>query len=129
VEDLADFFNKAIEATQDPSKKEDPEIWGKKGYYFVSGGEHQWKDLATWVADEVHRQGYIPESRTQSVKFEDVIKQGYKAGIAWAINSKGEAERARKFLGWEPKAPSLKDTIPDSVTWEAEILDLKPKYK
>ncbi|KAK2937243.1 NADP-binding domain [Fusarium oxysporum f. sp. vasinfectum] len=113
VEDLADFFNKAIEATQDPSKKEDPEIW----------------DLATWVADEVHRQGYIPESRTQSVKFEDVIKQGYKAGIAWAINSKGEAERARKFLGWEPKAPSLKDTIPDSVTWEAEILDLKPKYK
>ncbi|KAK2696447.1 hypothetical protein QWA68_004995 [Fusarium oxysporum] len=127
--DLADFFNKAIEATQDPSKKEDPEIWGKKGYYFVSGGEHQWKDLATWVADEVHRQGYIPESRTQSVKFEDVIKQGYKAGIAWAINSKGEAERARKFLGWEPKAPSLKDTIPDSVTWEAEILDLKPKYK
>ncbi|CVK82929.1 uncharacterized protein FPRO_01403 [Fusarium proliferatum ET1] len=129
VEDLADFFDKAVEATQDPSKKEDPEIWGKKGYYFVSGGQHQWKDLATWVADEVHRQGYIPKSSTQSVTFEDVIKNGYKAGIAWAINSRGESERARKFLGWEPKAPSLKDTVRESVVWEAEILDLKPKYK
>ncbi|KAF5615302.1 nucleoside-diphosphate-sugar epimerase [Fusarium sp. NRRL 52700] len=86
TEGLADFFNKAIEATQDPSKKGDPEIW-------------------------------------------DVIKNGYKAGIAWAINSRGESERARKFLGWEHKAPSLKDTVSDSVTWETEILDLKPKYK
>ncbi|KAF5626281.1 nucleoside-diphosphate-sugar epimerase [Fusarium tjaetaba] len=129
VEDLAEFFNKAIEATQDSSMREDPEVWGKKGYYFVSGGEHQWKDLAAWVADEVHRQGYIPESRTQSVTFEDVIKNGYKAGIAWAINSRGESERARKFLGWEPKAPSLKDTVSDSVTWKAEVLGLKPKYK
>ncbi|KAF5562422.1 nucleoside-diphosphate-sugar epimerase [Fusarium napiforme] len=129
VEDLAEFFNKAIEATQNSSTRGDPEVWGKKGYYFVSGGQHQWKDLAAWVADEVHRQGYIPESRTQSVTFEDVIKNGYKAGIAWAINSRGESERARKFLGWEPKAPSLKDTVSDSVTWEAEVLDLKPKYK
>lgn len=129
IEDLAEFFNKAIEATQDSSTREDPEVWGKKGYYFVSGGEHQWKDLAAWVADEVHRQGYIPESRTQSVTFEDVIKNAHKAGIAWAINSRGKSERARKFLGWEPQAPSLKDTVSDSVTWEAEILDLKPKYK
>ncbi|KAF5239963.1 hypothetical protein FANTH_9747 [Fusarium anthophilum] len=129
VEDLADFFNKAIGATQDPSKKEDTEIWGKKGYYFVSGGEHQWKDLSTWVANEVHRQGYTPESRTQSVTFEDAMKNGCEAGIAWAINSRGESERARKFLGWEPKALSLKDTVPESVAREAEILDLKPKYK
>jgi hypothetical protein len=129
VEDLADFFTKAIEATQDPSKKDDPEIWGKKGYYFVSSGDHQWKELATWVAEEAHRQGYIPESKTQSVTFDDVIKNGYKAGAAWGINSKGEAERARKFLGWEPKAPSLKETIADSVTLEAQILDLKPKHK
>ncbi|KAF5970786.1 nucleoside-diphosphate-sugar epimerase [Fusarium coicis] len=55
IEDLAEFFNKAIKSTQDSSTREDPEVWGKKGYYFVSGDEHQWKDLAAWVADKVHR--------------------------------------------------------------------------
>jgi nucleoside-diphosphate-sugar epimerase len=53
VEDLAALFTKAVEASQSPSKKEDDsEIWGKNGYYFVTTGEHQWDDLAQWIAED-----------------------------------------------------------------------------
>ncbi|KAG8675004.1 hypothetical protein FPOAC2_01045 [Fusarium poae] len=130
VEDLAEIFVKAVEASQSHSKKEnDSEIWGKKGYYFVTTGEHQWDDLALWIAEEVHRQGFIAEPKTKSVSMEDMINGGYKAAIAWGTNSKSEAERGRKYLGWESKAPSLKETIADSVAAETAALGLKPKYK
>jgi nucleoside-diphosphate-sugar epimerase len=130
VEDLAELLAKAVEASQAPSKKEDDtETWGKKGYYFVTTGEHQWDDLALWIAEEVHRQGYIPEPKTKSVSMEDMIQAGYKAAVAWGTNSKSEAERAKKYLGWESKAPSLKETIADAVAAETAALGLKPKYK
>ncbi|RGP65983.1 hypothetical protein FLONG3_8986 [Fusarium longipes] len=130
VEDLAELFAKAVEASQSPSNKnDDSEIWGKKGYYFVTTGEHQWDDLAQWIAEEVHRQGYIPEPKTKSVSMEDMINRGYKAAVAWGTNSKSTAERGRKYLGWESNAPSLKETIADSVAAEVASLGLKPKYK
>ncbi|GKT98435.1 nucleoside-diphosphate-sugar epimerase [Fusarium langsethiae] len=117
VEDLAALFAKAVEASQSPSKKEDDsEIWGKNGYYF-------------WIAEEVHRQGFIPEPKTKSVSMEDMINGGYKAALAWGTNSKSEAERARKYLGWESKALSLEETIADIVAAETVALGLKPKYK
>ncbi|KAM0203472.1 hypothetical protein ACHAPI_000467 [Fusarium lateritium] len=54
VEDLADLLIKCVEASQD-STKDNHEIWSKQAYCFVTGDEHQWKDLAAWVAEEVHR--------------------------------------------------------------------------
>ncbi|KAM0296805.1 hypothetical protein ACHAO9_000451 [Fusarium lateritium] len=54
VEDLADLLIKCVEASQG-STKDNHEIWSKQAYYFVTGDEHQWKDLAAWVAEEVHR--------------------------------------------------------------------------
>lgn len=128
VEDLADLLIKCVEASQD-SRKDNPDIWGKQAYYFVTGGEHQWKDLSAWIAEEAHRQGYIYEPKTKSVTFEEAVDKGYKAVIVWGINSKSEAERARKYLGWEPKGPSLKETIAEAVMIEAEALGLAPKYR
>ncbi|KAF5662292.1 nucleoside diphosphate sugar epimerase [Fusarium heterosporum] len=127
VEDLADLFKKCVEASQDPSKKDHPEIWGKRAYYFTRNGEHKYKDLAEWIAEEAHRQGYIPEPKTQSITFE--YATGYKAGLVWGINSKGEAERAKKYLGWERKGPSLKETIAEAVAIAAKAKGLEPKYK
>ncbi|KAH7256594.1 hypothetical protein BKA59DRAFT_552360 [Fusarium tricinctum] len=128
VEDLADLLIKCVEASQD-SRKDNREIWGKQAYYFVTGGEHQWKDLSAWIAEEAHRQGYIYEPKIKSITFEEAVDEGYKAVIAWGINSKSEAERARKYLGWEPKRPSLKETIAEAVMIEAEALGLAPKYR
>ncbi|KAJ4003252.1 hypothetical protein NW752_012197 [Fusarium irregulare] len=130
VQDLAQLIANAVDASQAPYKNEDDsEVWGKKGYYFVTTGEHQWYDVATWIAEETHRQGYIPEFKTKHVTMEEVIDRGYKAGIAWGINSKSEAKRGRKYLGWEAKGASLKETIAGSVAAEAEALGVKPKYK
>lgn len=56
VEDLAGLFVKAAEASQAPLKiDDDPETWSKKGYYFVTTGEHQWDDVAAWISEEAHR--------------------------------------------------------------------------
>lgn len=94
----------------------------------MTGGDHQWKDLSAWIAEEAHRQGYISEPKTKSVTFEEAVDKGYKAVIAWGINSKSEAQRARMYLGWEPKGPALKETIAEAVMIEAEALGLTPKY-
>jgi nucleoside-diphosphate-sugar epimerase len=128
VEDLADLLIKCVEASQD-SRKDNSEIWGKQAYYFVTGGEHQWKDLAAWIAEEAHRQGYIYEPKIKSVTFEEAVDMGYKAVAAWGINSKSEAERAKKYLRWEPIGPSLKETIAEAVAIEARALGLAPKYR
>ncbi|KAH6960753.1 hypothetical protein DER45DRAFT_611684 [Fusarium avenaceum] len=128
VEDLADLLIKCVEASQ-YYKKDSPVIWGNQAYYFVTDGEHQWKDLSAWIAEEAHRQGYISEPKTKPVAFEEAVDKGYKAVIAWGISSKSEAERARKYLGWEAKGPSLKETIAEAVMIEAEALGLTPKYR
>ncbi|EYB26320.1 hypothetical protein FG05_00920 [Fusarium graminearum] len=125
VEDLTALLAKAVETSQAPSKKEnDSETWGRKGYYFVTTGEHQRDDLAQWIAEEVHRQGYIPEAKTKSVSMENMINARYKAALAWGTNSKSEVERARKYLRWEPKALLLKETIADTVAAETAVLGL-----
>ncbi|CAF3600418.1 unnamed protein product [Fusarium graminearum] len=99
-------------------------LLAKAGYYFVTTGEHQRDDLAQWIAEEVHRQGYIPEAKTKSVSMENMINARYKAALAWGTNSKSEAERARKYLRWEPKALLLKETIADTVAAETAVLGL-----
>ena len=45
--------------------------------------------------------------------------------VSWGRNSKGVAERARKYLGWQPKGAPLKDTIREVVAKEAKDLGLK----
>ncbi|KAM0327351.1 hypothetical protein ACHAPQ_007441, partial [Fusarium lateritium] len=87
VEDLADLLIKCVEASQD-SKKDNSEIWDKQAYYFVTGGEHQWKDNTAWVAEEAHRQGDINEPKIKSVTIEEAVDKGYMAVAAWGINSK-----------------------------------------
>ncbi|KAF4965683.1 hypothetical protein FSARC_6549 [Fusarium sarcochroum] len=89
VKDLADLFNRFVEASQDPHKLDNPEIWDKQAYYFARGGEHQWEDVAIWVAEEAHRQGYLLKPETKSITFEEVIEKWYVAGVSWGVNSKG----------------------------------------
>lgn len=54
---------------------------------------------------------------------------GAGAAPSWACNSHSVAERARKYLGWEPNGPSLQETIPEAVRAAAEELGLKPGQK
>ncbi|KAI0205383.1 nucleoside-diphosphate-sugar epimerase [Astrocystis sublimbata] len=111
VHDLGNFFVLAVEAALDPEKQKNPEIFGPRGYFFLEHGAHSWRELATQIAGEAKRQGYIPEAKTQ-----DGDHKRYGA------NSKSVAARARKYLDWKPHGRSLKDEIPDIVAGEAKRL-------
>ncbi|KAI0169147.1 NAD(P)-binding protein [Hypoxylon sp. FL1284] len=109
VHDLGAFYVLAVEAALDAARNKNPDIFGPSAYYFLENGTHRWSDVSRWVAAEAAAQGLIPEPATR-----DVDSPWY------GVNSKGVAARARRFLGWVPKAPALKDTIPEVVAFEAE---------
>ncbi|KAI1774805.1 NAD(P)-binding protein [Hypoxylon cercidicola] len=111
IHDLGDFFVLAVEAALDPAKAADPDVFGPKAYFFLESGTHRWSDVSKWVAAEAARQGLIPEPIAKEI---DIPRLG--------TNSKSVAARARKYLGWEAKAQSLKETIPDVVAFEAKKL-------
>ncbi|KAI0837181.1 NAD(P)-binding protein [Hypoxylon sp. FL0890] len=111
IRDLGEFFVLAVEAALDPSKNSNPEIFGPKGYFFLENGVHKWSDVSKWVAEEATKQGLLPEPITREI---DSPQLGE--------NSKSVAARARKYLGWTPKGPSLKDEIPAAVAYEAKRL-------
>ncbi|KJZ77464.1 hypothetical protein HIM_03188 [Hirsutella minnesotensis 3608] len=124
VQDLGNLYVKLVEATQDSSKRDNAAIFGPHAYFFAENGSHVWADVARWVADEASRQGYLPEGLTKSITYREAE---LVPGVTWAINSKGRAQRARKYLDWQPKGAPLKDTIGELVTKEAKALGLTPK--
>lgn len=129
IDDVVDLILKLVDATQDPLKRDDPEIFGLHAYYFAENGSHKWSEVATWIAEEAARQGYLPEALTKSVSQKEVDMLGYSSTASWGRNSKGVAQRARKHFGWKPKAVSLKETIPEAVAREAKALGYTPKEK
>lgn len=129
VDDLGDLFVKLADATQDASKKNDSEIFGTHGYFFAENGSHRWADVAQWIAQEASRQGYLPEALTKEASQKEVAFMDGVATPSYGLNSKGVAERARKYLGWQPKGAPLKDDIPELVKQEAKALGLTPNEK
>lgn len=128
VHDLSAFFVTLVEASRDASKNADPEVFGPRAYYFIESGTHVWSEVAKWIAEEAHRQGYLPAPLTKEATVEEVL-QSTRAGITWGLNSKGKAERAPKYHGWKGKGQSLKEAIPDVVSSEATLLHLQPHEK
>ena len=74
-------------------------------------------------SDEVKKQGFRADATTKNVTISEVsaLRSG---SISWGQNSKGVAQRARKYLGWEPKGLLLEETIVDLVKSEAKALGL-----
>ncbi|ODA76137.1 hypothetical protein RJ55_08420 [Drechmeria coniospora] len=127
-DDLGELYVKLVEATQDPSKKNDADVFGPHAYFFVENGSHAWADVAQWIADEATRQGYLPVSQAKRVSEKEVTLMD-EGSVSWGRNSKGIAMRARRHLDWEPRGVSLKDTIAEVVAMEAHDLGLSPKGK
>ncbi|KAK2025303.1 NAD(P)-binding protein [Colletotrichum zoysiae] len=129
VHDLARFFVTLVEATQDGSKNADPEIFGPRAYYFVESGTHVWSQVAKQIADEAHKQGYLPAPLTKEVTMKEALQCDGVSNNSWGLNSKSKAERARKYFGWEAKEKSLQEDIPELVSLEAKRLSLEPHKK
>ncbi|KAL7787415.1 hypothetical protein V8C37DRAFT_390670 [Trichoderma ceciliae] len=126
IDDLGDLFLKLADATQDASKNSNPEIFGPRGYFFASNGVHLFSKLAEKVAGEVKKQGYKTEVPTKSVSLTELKGlEGYSAASdTWGNNSKGVPQRAKKYLGWEPKGVPVEDTISEVVQLRAKALGL-----
>ncbi|KAK8043615.1 hypothetical protein PG993_006045 [Apiospora rasikravindrae] len=117
VHDLSQFFVLAVEAALDPAKRDDPEVFGPRAYYFLESGKLVQGELARWIRDEVNGQGLLQKpAELKTFEKKD-------AGMAsLACNSSGVAARAAKYLGWKPQASSLRDEIPEVVRSEAARL-------
>lgn len=125
VDDLGELFVKLVDATQDPSKNGNPEIFGERGYFFANGGTHCWADVAKTVAEEAHKQGYIAKPETRLISEDEAVQRG-EAATTCAKNSKGEGERAKKYLHWAPMGVPLQDALAEAVADEAKLLGMKP---
>jgi hypothetical protein len=129
IDDLGDLFVRLADATQDASKSKDAEVFGPRAYYLAENGSHRWADVAKWIAEEAHRQGYLPAALTKVASQKEVAFIDGAATPSYGLNSKGVAARARKVLGWEPKGRPLKDHIAGLVQEDAKALGLTPQEK
>ena len=124
VHDLSAAIGLLFDAALDPSRKDDPELWGARGYFLTENGEHAWGELAVQIGSEVQKQGYSgPELSVKQLSFDEAVKSpaGFEAA-SWGMNSRAKALRAAKFLGWKPAERGLVLEIPTIVKSEAARL-------
>lgn len=121
VADLSDVYLRLVEkaVTKDTS----PELWGEKGYILTENGEHVWTDLAQLIAKTAAKEGYIEKDPKEGeLDKDEALKQAGFEAVSWGLNSRGKAQRARKYLGWEPKEVSIEDEVPKILKEEKERL-------
>jgi nucleoside-diphosphate-sugar epimerase len=121
IHDLTDIYILFLKAIATNDKSLDKELWGANGYYLAENGHHVWGEVSKQIAEEAFKQGYIKTKELKPLTVDPLT--GY--GFTWGANSRGEARRARKYLGWKP-TKHLEDEIPAVVASEAALLGLKP---
>ncbi|KAF5686297.1 nucleoside diphosphate sugar epimerase [Fusarium circinatum] len=110
-------------AASSEKQSDEQEIWGPKGYFFAENGKHKWSQISALIAKEAKKQGVIDSDETKVLDVDEAQKKlGFQA-LSWGLNSRGEAKRARKYLGWKPVGESLEEWIPESVKIEAKRLN------
>lgn len=127
IDDLADLFLKLFNATQDPSKNANPEIFGANGYFYVPYGTLNFTKIAERAAEEIKKQGYLADVPVKRVTLAEQKKlKGFQpVAVSLGQNSKGVAERASKYLGWAPKERiSVEDDVAEVVSQRAKQLGL-----
>lgn len=121
VADLSDVYLALIEKAVALDKSD--ELWGPKGYILTENGEHVWTDLAHVVAKEAAKKGYIKQNPQESdLSKDEAIKAAGFEAVSWGLNSRGKAERARKYLNWKPSRNSIEDEVPTIVEEEHKRL-------
>jgi nucleoside-diphosphate-sugar epimerase len=126
VQDLSQLFVLLVEAAV--SGKQDPEVWGEKGYFLAENGHHVWGEVSKAVAEAAYKKGYIKTKEVNAMDPDKAKERAGFEGLSWGLNSKGVAKRARKVLGWKPTGQSLEECIPAIVDGEAQSLGLKKGY-
>ncbi|RMD42876.1 hypothetical protein DV735_g2298, partial [Chaetothyriales sp. CBS 134920] len=126
VQDLSDVYVALGEAAASGSPDGAPATWNDQGYYLAENGQFVWGQILRHVAQEAHKQGFLPEPTADGLSPSEVDKLLDRGAYLVGTTSRGEAIRARKLLGWKPHRPSLQALIPDIVASEAKALGLTP---
>ncbi|KAL4731024.1 hypothetical protein ACLX1H_003066 [Fusarium chlamydosporum] len=120
VHDLSKLIVLLSQRAASSEKDNEEEIWGPRGYFFAENGTHRWSNISTLIAKEANKQGLIKSAETKVLDVDEAQeKLGFQA-LSWGLNSRGDAKRARKYLGWKPDCPSLEEWLPEAVQIEAE---------
>ena len=122
VEDLSDVYRLLV--AKAVAGDTNDELWGAKGYLFTENGEHVWGDLARHVAAEAEKLGFAKNLKEGSLNKDEAIQQAGFEAVSWGMNSRGKAERARKYLGWTPSRPSIEAETPNILKEEHERLSM-----
>ena len=86
----------------------------------VENGEHTWSDLARLIASEAVKLGYISDPKEEALSKDGALEAAGFEALGWGLNSRGKAERARKYLGWKPSRPSIEAEVPKILKEERE---------
>lgn len=120
IHDLSDLYVLLLKAIATNDKSLDKELWGANGYFLAENGRHVWGEVSKQIAEEAFKQGYIKTKELKPLPADQL--KGVE--FTWGANSRGEAKRARKYLGWKP-TKHLDNEIPTIVASEAALLGLK----
>ncbi|KAI9714874.1 MAG: hypothetical protein M1820_000163 [Bogoriella megaspora] len=110
IEDLMTVYLKLIEDAVAGGERAN---WGLSGYYFTGSQEVSQRSIADATGSVLAKHGIIstqPPKQVSLERVDEMIKSQRfpKLGTyMFAANSRTRADRARKVLGYEPKAPSL----------------------
>ncbi|ROV89354.1 hypothetical protein VPNG_10135 [Cytospora leucostoma] len=126
VHDLSDLYLKLVEAAVSPTPELEKHVWGAgENYLLADAGSHVWGEVAQWVADAAQAKGYIKDATTEVLDLAYAQEVAGFESVSYGLNSCGHGKRARKYLGWNPTAPSLKAEIPNIVDVQAAAAGLK----
>ncbi|OAG08055.1 NAD(P)-binding protein [Paraphaeosphaeria sporulosa] len=120
VHDLARAFVLLVDAAV--AGRTDDGLWGEQGYYFTENGEHYWAELSARIAESAKKQGFIQSAETEALDEETAKKVAGFESISWGLNSRGEARRLKKLLGWKPVERSIEDEVDTIVQNEHDRL-------
>ncbi|TVY37750.1 hypothetical protein LOCC1_G007688 [Lachnellula occidentalis] len=119
VNDLADVYVKLVKDAMEGSKSES-RLWGSHAYYFANGEEISFAGYMEALVKILRAKGAIPsdsikEIGTESDAAEREIVNETAVFHGYGTNVRCRSERAATLLGWKPKGPSLRDTLPEVV--------------
>ena len=120
VQDLSDVFALLVEAAV--AKNTSKELWGANGYILVENGEHLWSDLAKNMGSEAEKLGYLSKPEEKPLSKDAAIDQAGFEAVSWGLNSRCQAQRARKVLEWRPSRTSIEHELPAILKAEHERL-------
>ncbi|KAF2717335.1 hypothetical protein K431DRAFT_233335, partial [Polychaeton citri CBS 116435] len=127
ISDLSDLLLRLVnEAASGGSTAEwpgKPAVWGREGVYFTGGAEHEWAEVAEWIATQAHRKGFTKSPSVEDVSLE-AAREFSSVADSWAVSLRVTARRGREVLKWQPHGPGLQDEIGPLVDDEARAREL-----